>query len=135
MGFGEKVLASRSNVYVPFFGHIAGGAGSAHARIDISRDKGETWLRQTDPCTEWHGNEQDTYRASAAGPWLALLCVPRTNQGPDFVELSGDGGGTFMRTRPIPTRYATNIKVSVTGVVTVGRNHKWQMESRDGGRT
>jgi hypothetical protein len=133
-GFGERVLAGTGNVYVVFFGHPAGGAPDAHARIDISRDWGASWSMRGDPCGRLHGQE-DASRASAAGSWLALLCEPRTASGQFFVSLSSDGGKTFVRSAPIPLPFATTLSVTVDGTLTVAIRHRGRAVSHDGGRS
>jgi hypothetical protein len=141
--FGEQLVSGGTNLYVIFYGHIAGGAGSAHATIEVSRDRGRTWSARTDPCGGSGEHEEDTSAVAAAGDYLAVLCVSRSGQGDTFTALSRDAGGTFTAGGPVPVSAAEQVAVSDEGAIAVGNGGisgggKFDYElalSGDGGRT
>jgi len=119
-GFGEQVVAGGANLYVIFYGHVAGGGASAHARIAISRDGGRTWSGRGDPCGGSALHEKDATAIAAAGRFVAVLCVPRTGRGPVFAALSGDAGRTFRPVAALALGAPEQIAVSEGGAIAVG---------------
>lgn len=142
-GFGEQLLAGHRNLYVIFYGHIAGGAGLAHAVIDVSHDAGQTWSVRSDPCGYADHPEEDASAAAAAGDSLGILCVSRDGRGPNFTALSRDAGGTFAASTPLSIDAPEQITVDDEGGIAVGNGGisgggKFEYElalSDDGGRT
>jgi hypothetical protein len=155
-GFGEQVLASGSNLYTIFYGHIAGGAGSAHATIELSHDRGRTWLVRSDPCGYSDGHEEDAMSPplppgpgghsggiAAAGSSVGILCVSRDGQAPDFTELSRDGGRRFKASAPLHLSAPEQIGIDGgsgvavgNGGITGGGRFDYELAlSRDGGKT
>lgn len=119
-GFGESILAGGSNLYVFFWGHIAGGF-SSHATIEVSRDEGRTWSVRTDPCgfVSPH-SEEDAAAASAVGDSLGILCVSKIGTGPTFTALSNDAGRTFTRGRAVRIGAPEQIAIDGAGDIAVG---------------
>jgi hypothetical protein len=120
LGFGEQIVAGGPNLYVSFYGHVAGGAGSAHARIEVSHDRGRTWSGRSDPCGGSGADEDDATAIAAAGRFVSVLCVPRTGRGPAFTALSRDAGRTFSAGAPLPLGAPEQIAVSDAGAIAVG---------------
>jgi photosystem II stability/assembly factor-like uncharacterized protein len=96
-GFGDTLVGAGRDLYAVGFGHPEGGAGTAYSRLAISRDAGRSWSLRGDPCRLPNGRpELDAWQVAAAGRYVALLCVPRS-QGTASIVLSRDAGRTFMR--------------------------------------
>jgi photosystem II stability/assembly factor-like uncharacterized protein len=109
LGFGETLVGSGSDLYAVAFGHIAGGAEGAYARLAVSHDGGSTWVRRGDPCREPGAREVDSTQVVAAGSSVALLCVVR-GTGAGSIALSRDGGRSFSRVHPpVAPGYADQI--------------------------
>jgi photosystem II stability/assembly factor-like uncharacterized protein len=90
-------------MYLPLYGHIAGGAPSANALIFSSADGGQTWQQHPDPCGGTGRSEHDAIdMAAAPGGFVAVLCYPRTGTGSMFAVTSADGGTSWRPPRPIP---------------------------------
>ncbi len=99
----QVVRQGTAVIYIPVYGHVAGGAGTAHAVIFRSTDGGHSWQRLTDPCGDAGQAEHDTTGLAAApGGFLAVLCLPRAGTGRTFVLTSGDYGSTLRPPRPVP---------------------------------
>jgi hypothetical protein len=142
-GFGDTLVGAGANLYAVGFGHVAGGAEGAYARIAISRDDSRTWSIRGDPCREPGATEVDSMQVAAAGSEVALLCVVRAT-GAGSIALSRDAGRTFVRVRPpITAGYANQLALDTAGDLavldTVGgaRGHSTDRLtlSYDGGRT
>jgi hypothetical protein len=119
-GFGEQLLAGGRNLYVVFYGHIAGGEPSAHAVIAVSHDRGRSWFLRSDPCGGAGVHEDDMLAAAAAGDSLAVLCVRRSGPSAAFTALSRDAGRTFSAGARIPVGSPEQIAVRADGVIAVG---------------
>jgi hypothetical protein len=119
-GFGESILAEGSNLYVFFWGHIAGGV-SSHATIEVSRDEGRTWSVRPDPCgLAGPQSEGDAAAASAVCHSLAILCISKTESDPTFTALSRDAGRTFIKGRPMRIQAPEQIAIDGAGDIAVG---------------
>ena len=136
-GFGEQLVGGGTNLYVILYGHIAGGAGSAHATIEVSHDLGRTWSSRADPCGGSGAQEQDALAAAAARDLLAVLCTRRTGQGQGsaFTTLSRDAGRTFTAGARVPVTAPEQIAVG-NGGNSGGGNFDYELGlSEDGGRS
>jgi photosystem II stability/assembly factor-like uncharacterized protein len=102
VGAVQMVLWSPDDIYVVTFENPAGGAPDAQSSLLISHDGGATWSQRSDPCGYSGTTENDTTAiAAAADDVVGVICVPRY-YGPDFVDISGDGGSTFAASVPLP---------------------------------
>jgi photosystem II stability/assembly factor-like uncharacterized protein len=100
---GQLVRQGTAVMYLPLYGHLAGGAGSAHALILSTADAGQTWQQRPDPCGGTGANEHDAIdMAAAPGGFAAVLCAPRSGTGSTFVVTSADGGASWSLPRLIP---------------------------------
>jgi hypothetical protein len=98
----QLVRQGTSVIYVPVYGHVAGGAGQAYTVIFRSADGGATWQREADPCAGIGPQEHDTTGLAAApGGFAAVLCAPRGGTGTTFVRTSGNGSA-WGPPRPVP---------------------------------
>jgi hypothetical protein len=142
-GFGDQVLAGGANLYTVFYGHIAGGAGSAHATIEVSHDRGRTWKVRGDPCGYAGAHEEDAFAVAAAGRSVGILCISRDVRGPDFTALSRNAGRRFTSGAPLhmiaPEQIAVDggsgIAVGNGGVTGGGRFNYELALSGNGGKT
>jgi photosystem II stability/assembly factor-like uncharacterized protein len=142
-GFGAQLVAGGANLYVTFFGHLAGGERSAHAEIWVSHRLGRAWSVLSDPCGYVARHEEDAVNAAAAGGSLGIVCISRDGRGPTFVALSRDAGGTFTASRPLHVGGAEQIAVDGDSIAVGGqrgvrgkRRVDYQLAlSGDGGRT
>ena len=83
----DALVGAGSDLYAVGFGRPAGGAGTAYARLSISRDGGRTWSLRGDPCrvpggsglSTPGGSEWDTWRLAATGRYAAVMWVERRN--------------------------------------------------------
>src|SRR5262249_7180722 len=55
----QLIRQGTAAMYLPLYGHIAGGAPSAHALIFSSADGGQTWQQHPDPCGGTGRSEHD----------------------------------------------------------------------------
>jgi len=100
---GQLVRQGAVAMYLTLYGHMAGGAGSAHALILSSADAGLTWQQHPDPCGGTGASEHDAIdMAAAPGGFAAVLCVPRLSTGSTFVVTSADQGASWSPPRPVP---------------------------------
>jgi len=101
---GAQVVRQGTTVsYLLLYGHMAGGAGTAHTMIFRSTDGGATWQRRPDPCGGRGRGEHDAIGLTAApGGIAAALCAPRTGSGTTFVRTSTDNGSSWDPPRPVP---------------------------------
>ena len=100
---GQLVRQGAVAMYLTLYGHMAGGAGSAHALILSSADAGLTWQQDPDPCGGTGASEHDAIdMAAAPGGFAAVLCVPRFSTGSTFVVTSADHGASWGSPRPVP---------------------------------
>ena len=100
---GQLVRQGAAAMYLTLYGHMAGGAGSAHALILSSADAGLTWQQDPDPCGGTGASEHDAIdMAAAPGGFAAVLCVPRFSTGSTFVVTSADHGASWGSPRPVP---------------------------------
>jgi len=99
----QLIRQGTATMYLPLYGHIAGGGPSAHALIFSSADGGQTWQQHPDPCGGTGRSEHDAIgMAAAPGGFAAILCYPRAGTGSMFVVTSADGGASWSPPRPIP---------------------------------
>ena len=99
----QLVRQGTSVIYIPVYGHVAGGAGQAHTVIFRSTDGGTTWQRLADPCGGTGLDEHDTSGLAAApGGFAAVLCPPRSGTGTTFVRTSADNGSSWGPPRLVP---------------------------------
>jgi len=98
----QLVRQGPNDVYVAVFRNPAGGAEDEQTTLFISHDGGATWSERADPCGYSGSAENDTEAMSAApDDVIAVLCSSRFG-GPDFVDISSDGGKTFGSTTSLP---------------------------------
>jgi hypothetical protein len=119
-GFGEQIFAGGANLYVIFYGHIAGGQTSAHAAIDFSHDRGRTWSARRDPCGGSGVHEADAVAAAATGRLFSILCVPRSGGARAFTTLSRDAGRRFSAGTRIQMSGASQVAVEADADIAVG---------------
>ena len=126
-GVRTLLLRHANDVYVFAMKNPAGGAGSAHPEIIVSRDRGRTWARRSDPCSPAAPNspsESDASDAALAPDGaLVVLCQTRTSGGGGAVTTSRDGGATFGQLRSLPAgSFALRVAASNSNVIvaTVG---------------
>ncbi len=108
----QVIRPSASVIYLPTYGHVAGGAGTAHTVIFRSTDGGDSWQRLADPCGGTRQNEHDASGLAAApGGFVAVLCEPRAGTGLTFVLTSADYGSSWSPPRVVPggTRHYLNL--------------------------
>jgi photosystem II stability/assembly factor-like uncharacterized protein len=99
----QVVRQGTSVSYVLLYGHMAGGAGTAHTMIFRSTDGGAAWQRLPDPCGGRGRSEHDaTGLAAAPGGSAAVLCAPRSGRGTTFVRTSADNGSSWTPPRLVP---------------------------------
>lgn len=99
----QLIRQGTSVLYVPVYGHVAGGAGRAYTVLFRSTDSGATWQRRADPCMSAGPGEHDTSGLAAApGGFAAVLCAPRGGSGGTFVRTSADNGSSWGPPRPVP---------------------------------
>jgi photosystem II stability/assembly factor-like uncharacterized protein len=99
----QLVRQGTSVIYIPVYGHVAGGAGLAYTVLFRSTDGGTTWQREADPCSVIGRHEHDTSDLAAApGGFAAVLCTPRDGTGPTFVRTSADNGSSWRPPRMVP---------------------------------
>jgi photosystem II stability/assembly factor-like uncharacterized protein len=99
----QVVRQGTSVIYLPVYGHVAGGAGTAHTVIFRSTDGGTSWQRLADPCGGTRQNEHDASGLAAApGGFVAVLCEPRAGTGLTFVLTSADYGSSWSPPRVVP---------------------------------
>jgi hypothetical protein len=142
-GHFDDIVGAGPNLYVVGFGNPAGGAGTAYARLSISRDGGRTWSSRGDPCRTPGGSEVDMWRLAAAGRYAAAICLER-RAGARWIMVSRDAGRTFTRLQP-PAPEADEIVMGPDGAIGVtrsfasgssgGLSHFRVALSRDLGRT
>jgi hypothetical protein len=141
----QLVRQGHDNVYAAFFGHTAGGAGSAQTDLLVSRDDGRHWTLPADPCASASGGEIDSIAfAAAAGGAVAALCQPRTEERSATVVVSTDSAVTFGAQHPVVSRTGPGtIAMGSPGDIVVatpptGGSGQFGFEadvSHDGGRT
>jgi photosystem II stability/assembly factor-like uncharacterized protein len=108
----QLIRQGDSVIYLPIYGHTAGGAGTAHTAIFRSTDGGNTWQQLADPCGGTIQNEHDASALAAApGGFVAVLCQPRAGTGLTFVLTSADYGSSWSPPRAVPggTRHYLNL--------------------------
>jgi hypothetical protein len=132
-------------IYLPVYGHTAGGAGTAHTVIFRSTDGGNSWQRLADPCGGTGHNEHDAGGLAAApGGFVAVLCQPRAGTGLTFVLTSADYGSSWSPPRAVPggTRHYLSLiaaaspgrlAVATGGAQGDGPFTYWLMVSADNG--
>lgn len=103
-GIGAEVVRQGTSViYIPVYGHVAGGAGRAYTVIFRSTDGGATWQRLADPCMSTGPAEHDTSGLAAApGGFAAVMCSPRSGTGGTFLLTSADNGSSWSQARLVP---------------------------------
>jgi len=97
----QVIRAGPQVIYVPVYGDLAAGAGSAQVAVYRSRDAGRSWDWLADPC----GGRGPTARAAtdlAAAP--GGLCAPASGAPTRgyTVVTSNDDGNTWGPSRPVP---------------------------------
>jgi len=136
----QLVRQGPSDVYVAVYRNPAGGAQDEQTTLFISHDGGMSWTERADPCGYSGTTENDTQALTAApDDLIAVLCAPRLD-GPDFVNISADGGKTFTSTASLPGNVGFQL-IALTDVedvfVSTGPNGGSQQVlevSHDGGR-
>jgi hypothetical protein len=104
-GVGDDLAGAGHALYAIGYGRVAGPMRDAYSRLAVSTDLGRTWKLQRDPCRT-HRGEVDAGAITAAGRYLALVCIPRETGTPAdarrraSIVLSADGGRTFRRLHP-----------------------------------
>jgi hypothetical protein len=99
----QLVRQGSSVLYLPIYGHVAGGAGTAHTVTFRSTDGGNSWQQLADPCGGTGRNEHDASGLAAApGGFVAVLCQPRAGTGLTFVLTSADYGSSWSPPRVVP---------------------------------
>jgi len=143
----QVVRQGASVIYLPIYGHVAGGAGTAHTVIFRSTDGGNSWQQLADPCGGTGQNEHDASGlAAASGGFVAVLCQPRAGTGLTFVLTSADHGSSWSPPRVVPggTRHHLSLiaaaspgrLVVATGGVTGSGPFTYRLvASADGGRS
>jgi photosystem II stability/assembly factor-like uncharacterized protein len=102
-GTAQLVRQGTSVIYLPVYGNLARGAGTAHAVIFRSTDGGTTWRRLTDPCGGSGQNAHDAVGLAAVpGGFLAALCLSPNGTGATFVLTSADYGSSWSPPRTVP---------------------------------
>jgi len=141
----QMVRQGPSVIYLPVYGHVAGGALTAHTVIFRSTDGGNSWQRLADPCGGTGQEEHDTAGLAAApGGFVAVLCEPRAGTGLTFVLTSADYGSSWSPPRVVPggTRHYLSLiaaaspgrlVVATGGAQGSGPFTYWLVVSTDGG--
>ncbi len=88
-----------ARVTATFHGHTSGGSSDARSALLRSRDAGQTWSVDTDPCSPapFDPNAESDTLDLALGPngTAVALCVGRQAGSPAGVRVSADSGSTY----------------------------------------
>jgi photosystem II stability/assembly factor-like uncharacterized protein len=141
IGFDTGVSLARtgSRAFVMVYGHVAGGAPSAHSTLYSSTDGGATWTKRGEPCPQSLAPEVDaTALTTADDGSVAVLCTARSG-GASVFATSTDGAATFRSGKPLSsiTRLVGAASASVVFVATeqgtTGISASQLVRSADGG--
>ena len=139
MDTGAEVARTGHQAFVLVYGHVAGGASSAHSTLFASTDDGATWTNRGEPCPQTGSGEIDASALTTAPDGaVAVLCTRRVSF-TSFIAVSSDGGASFRAGKTL-TDVQGPIGASSAAVVFVqgapgGTANGELVRSADGGGT